>query len=455
MIGMSAPTSATGALPSYPAWLVLDVDDTLVDTYRTGLAKMRTAAEQLGLASPDDATFAAGYGRWPFRECVRRWWPDADLDRFQNAYDALGTAHPHQPLGQVPALLASARSAGLGVGVLTNGPGHKTATKLNAVGVAASDFDFVCHADNWWPKSRPESFRELSRFGVTPTTCWYVSDSPADWAAAEAAGLSAVGVASAVPYDWHRRAGWTPPRLAVPYVDALVAMTGALVAAAGPAALGPPRAVAFDAGFTLVEDRRTPHELVAKALADQGRPVAAEDVDEAFRQHVHLLADTSIWASDQTIARTLDAFYGGVLARLGATDPTVAATVVADYTRPDSWRRRTTAREVLDWVRQRDIPTGVMSNWQTSLGDMLVATGLDDLVDAVVSSAVTNVAKPDRRAFELAASALGTSVDHLVYVGDDPCNDGGAALAAGCRAVFVPRTAPVAALPATTRLVVP
>ena len=44
----------------------------------------------------------------------------------------------------------------------------------------------------------------------------------------------------------------------------------------------------------------------------------------------------------------------------------------------------------------------VVSNWDVSLHDVLAATGLDALVDAVLTSAEEGVAKPDPRLFERA-----------------------------------------------------
>jgi putative hydrolase of the HAD superfamily len=131
-----------------------------------------------------------------------------------------------------------------------------------------------------------------------------------------------------------------------------------------------------------------------------------------------------------------------VLRRLGDPEPDgTAAAVIARYTSPENWRALPTARAVLDLVRARGLPTGVLSNWQSALEQVLAGTGLRDLLDAVVVSAVLGVAKPEPAAFAALADALGVPVGALVYVGDDAEGDAVGVLRSGGRAVLIDRAA--------------
>lgn len=419
-------------------WLILDVDDTLIDTRRTGLEKIRDVAADLGLPHLAQEDFDAAYGTRPFRACVATWFPNVDIDAFCAGYDRRATAIPPRPLCDGARIVAEARAAGMGVGILTNGPGHKTAAKLSAVGLTATTLDFVCHADNW-PVAKPHraAFARLSALGVQADRTWYVSDAAADCRGSQAAGLRTVGVAAAGPAS--RSA---VPDLVLSRPALLETVIGALPGLPPRTFAGPPRGVGFDAGFTLVQDRTDAVDLVAAMLAARGQHVPSTTVRSAFGAHRDLLADHAAWSSDTSIARMLREFYGNVLRRLGDAEPDdTAAAVIAQYTSPENWRAVPGARAVLDLVRAWGLPTAVLSNWQSTLEQVLAGTGLRDLLDAVVVSAAVGAAKPAPTAFAAAADALGVPVGALVYVGDDAEDDAVGILRCGGRAVLIDRAA--------------
>jgi putative hydrolase of the HAD superfamily len=86
-------------------------------------------------------------------------------------------------------------------------------------------------------------------------------------------------------------------------------------------------------------------------------------------------------------------------------------------------------QEVLDLVtRQRELRrVAVLTNATSRLRSDLAEHALDATVDAVFSSAELGVAKPDSRAFELAASALGCTPPECAFVDDSPDNVAAAA----------------------------
>jgi HAD superfamily hydrolase (TIGR01509 family) len=417
---------------THQAWLVLDVDDTLVDTYRTGYAKCVAAAGALGLPPPSPDEFAELYGRMRFEQCVGHLHPDVDIARYQATYDAQSSRFPPRPRCNGSALLAAIERAGLRRGVLTNGPSHKTIAKLSACGLSTDDFEFVISGDTAAvPKPHVDAFSALTGYGVDPSTAWYVSDSAADWRAAESACFRTVGVASA-----HLVGFGYLPMVWLPDTATLPRVVPCLAAAAHSPQPGPPRAVSFDAGFTLIEPLRGSEEMIADQLLRAGFVSSRREIHSAFAAAGHLLARPDLWwAGEAAAAAKLTLFYETVLAELAAP-PRIATPVLDAYTSPANWKVRSGAIDLLAAIRATGRKVGVLSNWQASLGEVLRATGLDRHVDAVVVSTTAGVAKPSAMAFHAVAEALSIPVGHLVHVGDDPVDDVGGALRAGARAIL-------------------
>jgi FMN phosphatase YigB (HAD superfamily) len=440
-------------------WLIFDVDDTLVATFRTGFNKCVAAAGRLGLRPPTHTEFADVYGRWSFPECVQRLHSGVDVERYAAVYDSLTADHPAEPLCRLEPVLSEARAAGFGLGVLTNGPGVKTARKLAAVGVSSDDFDFVCHADNSRvAKPDPAAFYRLGQeFGVDPARAWYVSDAPADWAGSFRAGFGTIAVTAGLP---NPRSGPVAPDLVVPDAGALHHLIGELATLADDPGRRRPGllwATIFDAGFTVVEHVRSAEEIVADCLARRGFAVEPHRLADALAAAAPLLADTGrCWSSDAEIDRALTAFYCSVVIALtGRRIEEIVREVIDAYTSVDNWRERPGARAALATAGASGQYVAILANWQSSLTYVLSATGLADAVDLVVPSAKAGVGKPATAAFAAVADRLGVDLTEMAYVGDDPVTDIGGAMRAGCHAAFVPRTAPPDAIEAAVQVLCP
>jgi putative hydrolase of the HAD superfamily len=91
----------------------------------------------------------------------------------------------------------------------------------------------------------------------------------------------------------------------------------------------------------------------------------------------------------------------------------------------------------------------VVSNWDVSLHDMLRATGLDELIDAAISSAEARARKPAPEIFARAVALAGGAGDGppAVHAGDSVELDVAGALGAGLDAVLVVRAGVAAAVP--------
>lgn len=81
----------------------------------------------------------------------------------------------------------------------------------------------------------------------------------------------------------------------------------------------------------------------------------------------------------------------------------------------------------------------VVSNWDVSLHDVLAATGLDELLDGVVTSAEAGSTKPDPAIFATALGLAGVRPSEAVHVGDSVTADVAGARAAGVTPVLVAR----------------
>lgn len=96
--------------------------------------------------------------------------------------------------------------------------------------------------------------------------------------------------------------------------------------------------------------------------------------------------------------------------------------------------------EVLETLRRRGLPLGVVTNGETTFqGRHIAALGLSDLVDTVLVSETEGVRKPDPAIFRRAAERLEVTPGGCVFVGDNPRADVLGAAAAGMHPVWFRR----------------
>ena len=200
-------------------------------------------------------------------------------------------------------------------------------------------------------------------------------------------------------------------------------------------------AVSFDLFGTLVAVDRPadPAGAVARQLRDRGVAVP-DDWAAAYREaHVELAPGRELPLSDHVRA---------ALASRGidADGETVAGAVRAAF--DGQVRTRDGASAAVAAAAERG-PVGVLSNCSVSglVERTVERSTLDpDEFDAVVASVDCGWRKPDSRAFDAVADALGVERSGLVHVGDDPATDGGAD-DCGARGVLL-SDVPLSALPA-------
>jgi putative hydrolase of the HAD superfamily len=199
------------------------------------------------------------------------------------------------------------------------------------------------------------------------------------------------------------------------------------------------RAVLLDALGTLVE-LQPPAPRLRRLLAeagfdvDEGRAAAGFGAEIAYYLEHHLEGSDPV-SLDDLRDRCAEALREGLA--LPGLDHATARTVMLaalEFTAfPD-------AAPALRRLRADGHVLVVVSNWDCSLPEWLRPTGLLDLVDHVVSSAVVGAAKPDPAPFRRALELAGVEPGAALHVGDSPDNDLAGARAAGVRAVLVDRS---------------
>jgi putative hydrolase of the HAD superfamily len=183
------------------------------------------------------------------------------------------------------------------------------------------------------------------------------------------------------------------------------------------------RAVGFDLDHTLAVPDRDRRQILAAAVDDVDAPPISRDA--YLRAH-----------RDDHAAVTRSPIFANVLPADADVTPEALA---------DAYRRRIAeavapvegASGLLDALRA-DYAVGLLTNGPVKAqGDKLDALDWWTAFDATLVTGHLPAGKPDARAFDALAGALGVDTTEIAYVGDEPVADVEGATAAGARAVQV------------------
>ena len=200
-----------------------------------------------------------------------------------------------------------------------------------------------------------------------------------------------------------------------------------------------PRAVLLDALGTLVALRR-PWPLLVEQLGARGVAVTEDEAKAAllaeigyYRAHHQIAGDRAGLA--ELRARCTEVLRAALPEHAREVDDLEDALVAS--LRFDPYPE---VPGVLRALRERGARLVVASNWDVSLHDVLRDTGLDALLDGVVTSAELGAAKPDAALFLRALEVAG-GVDpaDALHAGDDLVADVEGARGAGITPVYVAR----------------
>ena len=202
----------------------------------------------------------------------------------------------------------------------------------------------------------------------------------------------------------------------------------------------PIRAVLFDWGDTLFYSPPG-GRVIADAARERGVSLDDDAADRLWN---------SLWAagkSPEEIAKGRDLsaeahrrVWTELFTRADAVVPGVSLLLYDRVMDAGGWQPFPDARPTLRALRERGVPTAVLSNVAADLRPIFRRHGLDELVDAFVLSYEHRAVKPDPAIFLAACSALRTPAENTLMVGDDPITDGGAA-GAGLQVLVLPAVA--------------
>lgn len=189
-----------------------------------------------------------------------------------------------------------------------------------------------------------------------------------------------------------------------------------------------------------------PWPALVRSLAARNVPVTAEQAERAFRAEMGYYRAHHDEGRD---AETLADLRRRCVEVLRAELPAGARALPAhELTRMMlgalRFRAYPEAAGVLSALRARGLTLAVVSNWDVSLPDALRRTGLEGLVDAVITSARVGSSKPGSAIFLAALEAVGAPAAQALHVGDSVEHDVQGAMRAGISPVLVRRGDPAA-----------
>jgi HAD superfamily hydrolase (TIGR01509 family) len=200
-------------------------------------------------------------------------------------------------------------------------------------------------------------------------------------------------------------------------------------------------AVLFDIGHTLAY-RRGEHDLLVEAARDLG-----VDLDPQVAE--------ALWDRVQGEARTPEAMSRGrdlspdahrrewlrLWSPADSVVPGLAERIYRAERDPATWELYPDVVPVLDELRRRGLPLGIVSDTGWDYSEVLARHGIKDRFDAIVMSFEHGAMKPAPALFHSACDQLGVVPARTLMVGDNAWPDGGA-VTAGLPVLLLPAVAP-------------
>lgn len=203
------------------------------------------------------------------------------------------------------------------------------------------------------------------------------------------------------------------------------------------------RAVFFDAGGTLLRTAEPVGRTYARLAGHYGWQAEEEPLDQGFRRTwKKRIAEGA--GGDGTLGREgwkkilkASVEAGGV--PKGFPFEEYFEEVYAHFARPDAWRDFPETEGVLTRLHQLGVRTGILSNWDPRLRQVLAGFSWAERLDPVLISEEVGAEKPGRAIFRKAEQAGGLTAGECALVGDDPISDQRGAEGAGWRWALVSR----------------
>jgi len=197
----------------------------------------------------------------------------------------------------------------------------------------------------------------------------------------------------------------------------------------------PIEAVLFDFANTIFHVLPLP-EWLRRVAVDAGRPLDDPDVVAASLADAYQLPEVQAAQvgrdTDQAAHRRGMYAWWRQVDFLRGIEELAYDRMIAD----DSWVPYPDTGPVLQELRAREIPVGVVSDIAWDIRRHVVAAGLEELIGAYALSFEVGREKPDPQLFLKACADLGCDPRRTLMVGDNPSRDAGAS-ATGMRAFIL------------------
>ncbi|HVJ81463.1 MAG TPA: HAD family hydrolase, partial [Planctomycetia bacterium] len=158
----------------------------------------------------------------------------------------------------------------------------------------------------------------------------------------------------------------------------------------------PPKAILFDAGFTLVDPRVPVNETYLEKARRAGATIEAEDFHPAFMKHWRRVVVDYRSANPELLSseEMERAAWVDFTRDLAKQFPTLSDRfdewhrgLVEHFDGPEAWRLVPGAEELLASLAARSIRVAVVSNWHSSLDGILEGLGIRRHFEFVLTSA--------------------------------------------------------------------
>lgn len=210
----------------------------------------------------------------------------------------------------------------------------------------------------------------------------------------------------------------------------------------------PIKAVIFDVGGTLLRPKEPYNDTILNILRASGVDVTREALQQAVQPATDELwrrtgRDLDLWASNHTIREFWYLYYDIVLNELGispAEQSTLVDHIYRAYQQHEHWRPYPEAEEVLFELHEAGYTLGVVSDWQTTLLEILDHLELSRYFQFVVVSAIVKAGKPTPALFHEAVRRAGVDSHEALFIGDLYMTDIVGSRAAGLHPVMIDRS---------------
>jgi putative hydrolase of the HAD superfamily len=198
-------------------------------------------------------------------------------------------------------------------------------------------------------------------------------------------------------------------------------------------------AIIFDVGGTLLHVTHDPQDRALQRVAHLGA-VSLPAFRAALNETIADWRRAGGEAAHEDLPETWVRHYARALASARFSgDCAAAAHLIEDAFLLDGWEVFGDAIPLLQLLRARGIPLGVVSNWPATLEATLEKAGLRSYFSVVIGSGRVGYAKPHPEIFRIAAKQLGREPARLLHVGDSVEHDVVAARLAGLNAILLDR----------------